>query len=164
MSGGSSGIPFDRYEHGGRQLLGRPRQGDLTARHGYGPPVFEQCGFACAYCGLDMSAPYENWLQLSVDHVVPSGARSAGYPPAWLEDTSNLVTCCRPCNEFSNAFVVADPPPAEVEGFFEIRDQAFIAKRALLGRKHQKERIWYQEHVVALQEPTGPDLPVDPTP
>jgi hypothetical protein len=160
----NSDLPFARYEGGGRRLLGRPRQGDLTPRHGYGPPVFEQCGFTCAYCGMDMSAPYENWLQLSVDHVVPSGARSSGYPPAWLEDVTNLVTCCRPCNEFSNAFVVAEPAPREVEAFFLLRDRAFIAKRALLRTKHEKERQWYQDHVVALQEPTGPDLPAEPTP
>lgn len=67
MTSASGSLPFERYEGGGRLLLGRPRLGDLTARHGYGPPVFNQCGMGCAYCGLDMSSPYENWLQLSVD-------------------------------------------------------------------------------------------------
>jgi 5-methylcytosine-specific restriction endonuclease McrA len=95
--------PFARYEGGGRRLLGRPRLGDLTARHGYGPPVFDQCGLACSYCGLDVAKPYENWLQLSVDHVVPASAKGIGYPAEWIEGLANLVTCCRPCNEFSNA-------------------------------------------------------------
>jgi hypothetical protein len=45
-----------------------------------------------------------------------------------------------------------------------IRDQAFVAKRALLLRKHENERRWYQDQVVMRHEPTGPDLPVEPTP
>ena len=155
-------LPFARYKGGGRQLLGRPKQGDLTARHGYGPPVFSECGFVCVYCGLDMSAPYTNWLQLSVDHVVPSGSRARGYSVEWLEDISNLVTCCRACNEFSNAFAVPDDPPLEVETFWDIRDHAFLTKRDLLVGKHAREQQWYEEHVVALGEPSGPDLPVEP--
>lgn len=31
-------LPFIRYDHGGRMMLGRAAQGDATARHGYGPP------------------------------------------------------------------------------------------------------------------------------
>jgi len=157
-------LPFTRYEGGGRRRLGRPRQGDITARHGYGPPVFEQCGLKCVYCGFDMGVRYEDWLQLSVDHVVPSGSRARGYRPEWLEDIANLVTCCRPCNEFSNAFAVTDSAPESEEAFFVIRDRAFAAKRALVLSKHGKERVWFQEHVRDAGEPVGPDLPVDPTP
>lgn len=157
-------LPFDRYRDGGRKPLGRPRQGDLTARHGYGPPVFRECGFACVYCGLAMSEPYENWLQLSVDHVVPSGMRSHGYPTEWLEDITNLVTCCRPCNEFLNAFAVAETVPTEWVGFYDVRDRAFAKKKALLRAKQERERAWYEEHVVRRSEPGGPDLVADPTP
>lgn len=160
----TSRLPFDRYQHGGRSPLGRPRQGDVTARHGYGPPVFAECGFACVYCGFDMSKPYENWLQLSVDHVVPSGARSHGYLPEWLEDITNLVTCCRPCNEFSNAFVVGEPPPSDWNGFYDVRDRAFHDKQALVTVKHHRERQWYEDNVVRRHAPTGPDLVADPTP
>jgi hypothetical protein len=111
-----------------------------------------------------MSEPYENWLQLSVDHVVPSGARSWGYRPEWLEDITNLVTCCRPCNEFSNAFVVDEPVPSDWDGFYDVRDRAFMKKKGMLATKHHRERAWYEEHVVRRHEPTGPDLVAEPTP
>jgi hypothetical protein len=126
--------------------------------------VFGECGFTCVYCGLDMSKPYANWLQLSVDHVVPSGARSHGYPMAWLEDITNLVTCCRPCNEFSNAFVVGEALPADLDAFYDVRDRAFAQKKALLAAKHERERAWYEDHVVRHGEASGPDLVADPTP
>jgi hypothetical protein len=128
-------------------MLGRAAQGDATARHGYGPPVFKQCGYTCAYCGFEMGAAYEAWLQLSVDHVVPMGTRSKGYRVDWLEDVANQVTCCRPCNEFLNAFLVSDPPPTDEAAFFDLRDRVFREKRALALAAHARERDWYAQHV-----------------
>ncbi len=136
-------VPFVRYRNGGRQLLGIPVQGDATARHGYGPPVFRECGFACAYCGLDMGASYEMWLQISVDHVIPRSSVARGYPREWVEDIVNLVTCCRACNEFMNAYSVSDPVPASAAAFFELRDHHFLAKRTLALAAHQRERSWH---------------------
>ncbi len=156
-------LPFDRYEGGGRRLMGMPKRGDETARHGYGPPVFKLCGLRCAYCGFDMGGRYEDWLQLSVDHVVPAGSIARGFRREWVEDIANLVTCCRPCNEFSNAFVVTDQPPTREGDFFDVRDRAFIAKRQLLLAKHARERERFVSQL-GSGTPSGPDLPADPTP
>ena len=155
-------LPFERYDGRGRRLLGRAKRGDETARHGYGPPVFAQCGLMCVYCGLDMSAPYENWLQLSVDHVVPASSKGNGYPAEWIEDISNLVTCCRACNEFSNSFHVAAVVPLEVDAFFDIRDRAFLSKRDFLGLKHDVERKKYALQMQGRRPLEGPDLPIEP--
>lgn len=77
---GRTSVPFGRYERGGIELLGVPATRDGTARHGYGPPVFAACGYQCAYCGFDMASPYESWLNLSVDHVVPQHLTKAEWP------------------------------------------------------------------------------------
>jgi len=124
--------------------------------------VFAQCGLSCVYCRLDMSEPYENWLQLSVDHVVPAGTKGAGYPPEWIEDIANLVTCCRACNEFSNGFRVTSPVPPNVEAFFVVRDQAYLAKRDLLVMKHDVERRRYAEQMAGRRPVGGPDRPIEP--
>ena len=55
-----------------------------------------------------MGAPYENWLNLCVDHVVPGHLVKAGWPREWVLDRINLVTCCRACNEFLNGYRLAD--------------------------------------------------------
>ena len=149
-------LPFGRYEHGGRQRLGRPRQGDVTARHGYGPPVFEQCGYACVYCGLDMRSTFEGWLQLSVDHVIPRQMKNLGYPADLVEDITNIVTCCRACNDFGNRYTVSTPAPAEgdIEAFYAIRDQVFRDRKAMLLAKREQERTVYARLPAA-----GPDRP-----
>ena len=136
-------LPFDRYERGGRTLLGRPRQGDVTARHGYGPPVFEQCGYKCVYCGLDMVATFGNWLQVSIDHVIPRQMARAphNYPMDWVEDITNLVTCCRACNDFGNHYTVSGPKPATEADFFEMRDRVFLERRANILVAREKERL-----------------------
>jgi hypothetical protein len=149
-------LPFDRYAGGGRRLLGVPALGDGSSRRGYGRAVFEQCGFACVYCGHLMESGYEAWLSLSVDHVIPSGSgKRIGYPPEWIRDIANQVTCCRACNEFLNGYRVADPTPATVEGFFDLRDRHFLAKREWVLARHATERAWYDHahpHVPGEQE------------
>jgi 5-methylcytosine-specific restriction endonuclease McrA len=141
----SAGIPFERYRGSGRTLLGRPPVGDGTCRHGYGPPVFAECGTACVYCDRGMGESYESWLHLSVDHVIPSGTvKQLGWPREWVEDIANLVTCCRACNELLNGYRVADTPPATVNEFFALRDRHFIAKRARAGERHVRERDAYE--------------------
>jgi hypothetical protein len=147
-------LPFARYEGGGRRLLGIPPQRDGTARHGYGPPVFAQCGYACVYCGLDMRSTFEGWLQLSVDHVIPSQMKDRGYPADFVEDITNLVTCCRACNDFGNRLVVTDPPPTTHEAFLDLRDRVFRERRAAIIAKRNQERVIYER----LCE-VGPDLP-----
>lgn len=89
----------------------KPRQGDGTARHGYGVEVFERDQFRCRYCDLDMRSTYQNWLQLSVDHVIPHQMAKLDYPADLVEDRANLVTCCRSCNDFGNRFVVTESRP-----------------------------------------------------
>jgi 5-methylcytosine-specific restriction endonuclease McrA len=147
-------LPFNRYEGGGRTPLGRPRQGDTAARHRYGPPAFEQCGYTCVYCGLDMASIFEAWLQLSVDHVIPRQMANLGYPVALVEDITNLVTCCRACNDFGNRFTVAQPPPTSETAFYDLRDRVFIERKAMILARREQERAIYQKLPAA-----GPDRP-----
>ncbi len=123
-----------------RTMLGIPPQGDGTARHGYGPPVFAHFGYACAYCGLDMRASFEAWLQLSIDHVIPHQMTRLGYPREWVEDLANLVTCCRPCNDFGNRFIVSDPAPTSPEAFFDLRDQVFVKRLEQISVARAREK------------------------
>jgi hypothetical protein len=144
--------PFARYASGGSELLGIPAWGDGTARHGYGRPVFAECGYQCAYCGFEMGAPYEAWLNLSVDHVVPAHLIKAGWPLEWVLDRINLVTCCRACNEFTNGYRLTNvASPATFAEFIAIRDRAFDEKRDLARARHAVERERY-----VAGRPAGP--------
>ena len=137
-----SELPFHGYEGGGRRLLGRPAGGNASSRRGYGVPVFKQCGTKCVYCGH--GGTYEAWLNLSVDHVVPRGdGKKLDYPVEWIEDITNLVTCCRACNEFLNGYRVTEPPPATLDEFFDLRDRHFALKREWVIARHERERGWY---------------------
>ena len=136
-------LPFVRYTGGGRVRLGRPRQGDVTARHRYGPPVFEQCGYACVYCGLDMRASFGNWLQLSIDHVIPRQMKNAGFDPALVEDITNIVTCCRACNDLGNRYTVNAPAPTSEAEFYDLRDKVFAERKAMILRRREEERAHY---------------------
>lgn len=136
--------PFSRYSRAGSELLGIPPSGDGTARHGYGRPVFAECGYRCVYCGFEMGGPYESWLNLSIDHVVPAHVVKVGWPPDWVLDRINLVTCCRACNEFLNGFRLPNTAvPESFAAFIAIRDRAFDEKKDLALKRHAIERERY---------------------
>ncbi len=139
----NSDMPFGRYEGNGRDLLGPPKLGDSTCRHGYGIPVFRQCGTECAYCGLEIGASYESWLSASVDHVVPVSVSWSREHSDWIGDITNLVTCCRACNEFLNGYRVRDDSPANLQEFYDLRDRHFTQKRKHAMKRHADERSWY---------------------
>lgn len=134
-----------------RELLGVVDTKNGSCRHGYGPPVFARCGTCCAYCRRELGAPYEAWLDISVDHVIPEHLlRQLGWQgrhdlARWVSDAANLVTCCRACNEGTNHFWRKSAPraPATLEEFFNLRDRAHREKREDAQRYDESERTQY---------------------
>jgi hypothetical protein len=109
-------------------------------------PVVERLGTRCAYCDRDLFASYEDWLNLSVDHVVPRNAATAGIPVEWIEDLLSHVPCCRACNEFLARYQVTVRAPDEIAGFVALRDSTVTARRIrALGRhriEHERFDAW----------------------
>jgi hypothetical protein len=149
----SNTTPFEKYMGRGRILLGPPGSGDGSCRHGYGPPVFEQCGRRCVYCDRDLFESYESWLDVSVDHVVPRSTAWYQRKKQYIEDMFNLVTCCRACNEFLNQYQCDAPEPATVEEFTVHRDLVFREKRQLAEDRHMKERLAFIRKTGSLTYP-----------
>ena len=100
----------------------------------------------CAYCGTSLSAPYEAWLGMVLDHVVPIKLCKSGHvPDDWCEDYSNRVLACAACNGFCNryspSFDIA--PPAMLEAFFSLRDKIFVERKKLIAERHKEERQFF---------------------
>jgi hypothetical protein len=93
---------------------------------------------------------FEGWLQLSVDHVVPQQASGAGFPTEWVLDATNIVACCRSCNDLFNRDPVVDPVPPTLEGFHDLRDRLYLARRARIIERRAAERAWFEEHVLPV--------------
>ncbi len=93
-SGVASDLPFVSYPNQGRALLGVAR--GANCRHEYGLRHQRITGQrTCAYCGLDFTASYQNWLMMALDHVVPqSVCDSAKIPVEWKADHANMVWVC----------------------------------------------------------------------
>lgn len=152
-AGDHAELPFGQYPMRGRGFLGPPPQGDGSCRRGYGRAVFNLCGTACVYCGHELGDSYEAWLGISIDHVIPTETvKRLGYSGDWVRDLSNLVTSCRACNEFLNGYRVTDAPPTTPEGFFDLRDRAFVEKRQLMLGRHDRERAWYENWLASRRQ------------
>ena len=134
--------PFDNYPGRGRELVERKLPSG-TARHDYGPPVAEYCGYKCAYCARDLAESYEAWLDLQVDHVIPRSAIKLGFREGRIDDIANLVICCAACNAFLNRHTVKDRPPDDLQMFFDLRDRVFEEKRRKARKRHDQERQFW---------------------
>ena len=53
--------------------------------------IYLRDGLSCVYCGSSV----EDGIELSLDHLKP---RSKSKTKIGLNDSTNLVTCCRKCN------------------------------------------------------------------
>lgn len=141
-------VPFASYPNGGRALLGSVGNG--TCRHDYGLRFMQITGqTTCAYCGLDFAASYRNWLQMALDHVIPTRTGTAKCIDAkWLNDTSNKVLACAACNTFQNRYPLPDNElcPTTLEGFYELRDRVFLVRKALVEQRHLQEQAFFDQH------------------
>jgi hypothetical protein len=93
-------------------------------------------------------AIFEGWLQLSVDHVVPQQTISSGLNPEWVLDSTNLVACCRSCNDLFNRDPIVAAVPTTLEAFYNLRDQVFLTRRARIIERRHAERSWFEENVL----------------
>ena len=135
---------FECYPGEGRILIGRPQ--GANARHEYGPQVAQYSGWACAYCGRDLLTSYESWLDLQIDHVVPTCSIKRGFREDWVEAIANCVVCCAACNAFLNRYPINfDKPPLTEEAFFKLRDEVFEDKRRKALKRHAEERIYWEQ-------------------
>jgi hypothetical protein len=138
--------PFERYPGSGHVLPGALR--GTNARHEYGLQLQRVTGeHACAYCGLDLTATYEHWLLLQVDHVVPvSVALKLGVPRALYQDLLNCVLACSACNGFDNRFAYLEPIATgqwSLEAFVELRDLIFALRQDRIAKQRISERAFY---------------------
>ena len=101
----------------------------------------------CAYCGLDLSALYENWLTMALDHVVPYNTCVMWkLPEEWREGYTNRVLCCTTCNTFGNRyFPEGYPRPTTIEEFYALRDKIFVDRRQRILDRHMLERDFFDK-------------------
>jgi len=107
---------------------------------GYGHDVYRRDNFTCRYCGFDGRA-FPNWLQLSIDHVVP---RSCG----GSSDIRNVVTSCHACNSMMSRMKFRrGTRPGE----------ALRAKRKRIQERHLAFFDFWKEEVAPrfLDQPRG---------
>jgi hypothetical protein len=118
----------------------------------------------CAYCGLHLLEPYEHWLLLTVDHVIPKRLiqrngrwgrlRNRKQIANWIEDATNCVICCSACNHFTSRIeisenILGNPPRNDSNGewnrFLQMRNELFTQKREHAIKQHRAERIFWNE-------------------
>ena len=137
--------PFASYPEGGRALLGKVK--GANCRHEYGLQFMRKTGqTCCAFCGLDFAASYQNWLQMALDHVVPTRTGTEKCIPAeWLDDSSNKVLACAACNGFRNRYKLSDVEvcPTTLDGFYDLRDRVFAERKTLVMESHQREQTFF---------------------
>jgi len=139
-------LPFESYPYQGMELLGRVR--GSNCRYGYGLKFMQLTGQTkCAYCGIDLTANYNTWLTMALDHVVPLNTKKLwGLPEEWLEDYTNRVLCCTACNNFDNHYTPKDfQCPSTLEEFFHVRDAIFVERRRRIQDRHKQELAFFNQ-------------------
>jgi hypothetical protein len=141
-------MPFDSYPDGGKKLLGCVGGRGGECRRGYGLKFMQKTGqTACAYCGLDFVVSYENWLQMALDHVVPTSiCKRFALPREWVDDYTNKVLACKACNEFENRYELPTTTecPRSLDAFYGLRERIFTERKARIAHRHKIDREFFK--------------------
>jgi 5-methylcytosine-specific restriction endonuclease McrA len=108
---------------------------------GYGHAVHLRNNFVCAYCGYD-GRSFPNWLQLTVDHVLPTSSGGDDSP-------ENKVTACQACNSITSRMEFASSTTI---------DAAFNEKCARVRLRRKEYFSFWIENVAmsfVTNEPTN---------
>ena len=148
-------MPFDAYPGEGKAPLGRVT--GSNCRHGYGMTFMQVTGqTTCAYCGFDLVAAFDAFLQMALDHVVPkSVCKGLSLREEWAEDCINKVLACAACNGFDNRFTPKEACacPPTLEAFCELRDRIFAERKARVTACRNKEREFYRRRLWEQRSP-----------
>ncbi len=146
-------LPFTAYPGGGREQL-KQRPGWNT-RHSDGPEFMRITGVkTCAYCGLDFTASFENWLMMVLDHVVPqSVCVSMAIDPTWVWNYSNAVLACSACNGFCNRYKpkANRSAPTTRSEFYDLRDEIFRERKEQILARRNAEKAFFEVKPWVLQ-------------
>lgn len=139
-------LPFTAYPGLGREQL-KQRPG-WTTRYADGPEFMKITGVkTCAYCGLDFTARFEDWLTMVLDHVVPqSVCNRMGIDSNWVWNYSNTVLACGACNGFCNRYKVKVDcaVPTTLPEFYDLRDRIFLERRPLILARRKEEQTYFE--------------------
>lgn len=101
----------------------------------------------CAYCGLDLTARFEDWLTMVLDHVVPqSVCKNMEIAGSWVWDYSNAVLACCACNGFCNRYKPKEActVPMTLAEFYDLRDRIFLERQPLILARREAERTFFK--------------------
>ena len=157
-------LSFEKYPGKGRELLGTGKMLKREFAREVYEILYQLTGQdSCAYCGNKLLESFERWQVLAIDHVIPDETgKQKGIRDEWLQDLSNAVFSCVPCNRYKNKYQLlpAEACPESPAAFFDLRDRVFTERRELAARQRAKDLKGYQSHPWLLPlDPTGPARP-----
>ncbi len=141
--------PFDDYPYDGKSFLPIPR--GTNCRRGYGLDFMRITKQTrCAFCErVDFTTSYGNWLEMTLDHVIPvSICKELGISSNWRDSSSNRVLACTACNGFKNRYrpSFSFDAPDSLETFFSLRDRIFLERKQLILQAHREDEAFFETH------------------
>ncbi|HZH97623.1 MAG TPA: hypothetical protein VEX38_01515 [Fimbriimonadaceae bacterium] len=106
---------------------------------GYAFESMKRDGFRCRYCGLDGTASFENWLQLTEEHLLPKGHPERSNPEF-------IVCACNFCNCADNRyFDLAVSRGLSLDGLSA--EELIEQRRPFVLHTREKYREFWEERV-----------------
>lgn len=110
-----------------------------TSLMGYSRDLFRKENYKCVYCGKYFGDSFENWMQLTREHVIPYKQLN-GDDSKYKDDPRNLRAACSICNNMKTRAKFTE---FEKLPFEERVEKTLQAKRKIiLDRRKQFENFY----------------------
>lgn len=93
--------------------------------------VYKKYNFKCIYCGFSGKTDFSNWMQLSLDHILP---KSCG----GTDTATNLVPACRACNSLASRQSFSSSQKIRE---IVAEKRKYIISRRKLNRKYYNDNV-----------------------
>lgn len=110
-----------------------------TSLMGYGTHIFKKYDYTCIYCGRKFKDKFEDWMLLTVEHVIPY--KDLEKEGKGLErDLRNQRAACRVCNNMRTRIDLSEFEKLPFEQ--RIRKVLGVKRKAILERRKDFEKFY----------------------
>ena len=114
-----------------------------TSLMGYSRDLFKQYNYTCVYCGKYLGGSFENWMQLTREHVIPY-KRLVNDDSKYRNYEKNLRVACAICNNMRTRSYFPEYYSLPID---ERIEKTLVAKKKLILERRDEFQRFYESCV-----------------
>ncbi len=111
-----------------------------TSLMGYSRDLFKKYDYKCVYCGKYFGGSFEDWMQLTREHVIPY-KKLTNEDAKYKDYENNLRVACAICNNMRTRADFSEYDSLQID---ERIERVLVAKKELILKRREEFERFYE--------------------